>query len=139
MAEEADRRVQRTVNEVVAERFERERPSLGPLPAQRYDTSYLEIRQVGWDAYIDVRGNRYSVPAEWAGQTVTVRIGLDGDRQVYAQERLIARRRLQSAQKGWVTVPEHHAALWEEVHVEQRPLEVYQEAIEWNWPPCYTS
>ena len=132
LAEEADRRVQRTVNEVVAERFARERPYLGTLPAQRYDTSYLEIRQVGWDAYIDVRGNRYSVPAAWAGQTVTVRIGLDGELRVYAQERLIARHRLQSAQKGWVTVPEHHAALWEEVHVEPRPLEVYQEAVEWN-------
>jgi len=132
LAEEADRRLQRTVNEVVAERFERERPHLQPLPARRYDTAYLEIRQVGWDAYIDVRGNRYSVPADLVGQQVTVRIGLDGTLRVFHQEQLVARHRLQSAQQGWVTVPEHHAALWEALHVEQRPLQVYQEAAEWN-------
>ena len=132
LAEEANQRLQRTVNEVVAERFERERPHLQPLPARRYDTAYLEIRQVGWDAYIDVRGNRYSVPAELVGQQVTVRIGLDGSLRVYHQEQLVARHRLQSAQQGWVTVPEHHAALWEALQVEQRPLQVYQEAAEWN-------
>ena len=67
LAEEADLRVQGTVKEVVAERFEREKPELRPLPNVRYDTSYLELRQVAWDGYIDVRGNRYSVPASWSG------------------------------------------------------------------------
>jgi transposase len=78
LAEEADPRVHGTVKEVVAERFAREQPYLGPLPAQRYDTSYRETRQVAWDSFIDVRGNRYSVPAELAGQTVVIRICLDG-------------------------------------------------------------
>ena len=133
LAEEADQRVQGTVKEVVAERFRRERPFLQPLPAQRYDTSYLEIRKVAWDAYIDVRGNRYSVPADLVGQTVTVRIGLDGDLRVYHEARLVAHHRLRAASEGWVTVPEHHAALWAEtLQVEQRPLQVYEEAAAWN-------
>jgi transposase len=72
LAEEADPRVHGTVKEVVLERFERERPSLLPLPAVRYDTSYFEMRKVGWDAYIDVRGNRYSVPDHLCGGTVQV-------------------------------------------------------------------
>jgi len=38
---------------------------------------------VGWDGYIDVRGNRYSVPGELCGKTVTIRIGLDGELLVY--------------------------------------------------------
>jgi transposase len=63
LAEEADQRVHGTVKEVVAERFARERPALGPLPAQRYNTAYHETRHVAWDGYIEVRGNRYSVPA----------------------------------------------------------------------------
>ena len=83
LAEEADQRVHGTVKEVVAERFAREYPLLKALPRQRYDTSYLEYRQVGWDGYIDVRGNRYSVPTELAGQTVSVRIGLDDEMRVY--------------------------------------------------------
>jgi transposase len=55
---EADARLHGTVQEVVAERFRREQPSLAPLPAQRYDTAYYEHRQVSWDSYIEVRGTR---------------------------------------------------------------------------------
>ena len=133
LAEEADRRVHGTVEEVVAERFARERPALGPLPAQRYDTAYHETRLVSWDGYLEVRGNRYSVPAELAGQPVAVRIGLDDTLAVYAGERLVARHTLQSAEKGWVSVPEHHAALWQTtLGVERRPLEVYEEVATWN-------
>jgi transposase len=63
LAEEADRRMHGTVKEIVAERFTRESDTLGPLPVLRYDTSYREQRLVHWDGYIDVKGNRYSVPA----------------------------------------------------------------------------
>jgi len=133
LAEEADPRVHGTVKEVVAERFVRERPALGPLPAQRYHTAYHQTRQVAWDGYIEVRGNRYSVPAELAGQAVTVRLGLDDQLQVYAGERLVAHHSLQAAGQGWVTVPEHHAALWAKtLGVERRPLDVYEEAATWN-------
>jgi transposase len=139
LVEEADPRVHGTVKEVVAERFEREKPALHPLPQQRYDTSYRELRQVAWDGYIDVGGNRYSVPARYAGKTVEVRIGLDGSLRVYnpldlSSDRLpVAAHRLRSAQEGWATVPEHHAALWDSaLQVEQRPLQVYEEVTQWN-------
>jgi transposase len=130
LAEEADPRVHGTVKEVVLERFERERPTLLPLPAVRYDTSYFEMRKVGWDGYIDVRGNRYSVPGNLCGSTVQVRIGLEGSLRVFHGETLIARHLLQSVREGWVTVPEHHADLWQDVlQVEHRPLEAYQEVV----------
>ncbi|NGZ11729.1 MAG: hypothetical protein CV088_20560 [Nitrospira sp. LK70] len=44
--DEADRRCHGTVQEIVAERFAHEAPTLQPLPLQRYDTAYREIRQV---------------------------------------------------------------------------------------------
>jgi transposase len=133
LREEADPRVHGTVREVVAERFRREAPALRPLPPTRYDTSYLELRQVGWDAYVDVRGNRYSVPAQLAGQRVTVRISLDGLLSIHDGDRLVARHRLQPAERGWATVPEHHQALWQRaVRVERRPLEVYDEVARWS-------
>jgi hypothetical protein len=133
LAEEADQRVQETVKEVVWVRFQRELPHLGPLPAQRYDTSYLETRQVSWDGYIDVKGNRYSVPTDLVNQRVRVRIGLDGMLRVYAGESLVATHRLQPAQEGWVTVSEHHAELWRNtLAVAQRPLTVYEEAATWS-------
>jgi hypothetical protein len=128
LAEEADPRLQGTVKEVVSERFEREKPALKPLPRMRYDTSYYELRRVAWDGYIDVRGNRYSVPAGLVGQRVAVRIGLDGLLRVYQAETLVATHTLRSAQEGWSTVAAHHLELWDEaLKVERRSLAVYAE------------
>lgn len=128
LREEADQRCHGTVQEVVAVRFTREVPSLRPLPEQRYDTAYREFRQVSWDAYIDVRGRRYSVPALLAGRTVQIRLTLEDELAVYDGEALMATHRVVSGEPGWVTVPDHHAALWAQtLEVEQRPLAVYEE------------
>jgi transposase len=128
LAEEADPRLHGTVKEVVTERFEREQPTLKPLPKVRYDTSYYDSRRVAWDSYIDVRGNRYSVPAELVGQRVAVRISLDGTLKVYQAETLVATHTLRSQREGWSTVAAHHVELWKEVlKVEQRPLATYEE------------
>jgi transposase len=133
LAEEADQRLQSTVKEVVSVRFQREAPHLQALPAVRYDTSYHEIRQVGWDGYVDVRGNRYSVPGELVGRSVMVHIALDGALSVYQGELLMASHQLRTASQGWVSVPEHHAELWRDtLQVERRPLTVYEEAATWS-------
>lgn len=131
LREEADPRLQGTVKEVVAERFEREKPSLKPLPAARYDTSYLEYRQAAWDGYIEVRGNRYSVPAALAGQRVAVRIGLDGLLRVYQSGTLVASHTLKDRREGWGTLPEHRSEMWKSTlpQVEQRALAVYEEVL----------
>jgi transposase len=132
LRDEADQRVHGTVKEVVRERFEREAPTLRALPAVRYDTSYRETRLVGWDGYIDVRGNRYSVPSELVGKTVAVRISLEGELTVYAGETLVASYRLKPACEGWETTPGHHAALWQALKVEHRPLSRYEEVTSWS-------
>jgi transposase len=137
LAEEADQRLHGTVKEVVAERFEREKPALKPLPRTRYDTSYFETRQAAWDGYIDVRGNRYSVPDALRGQVVSVRIGLDDSLRVYdpanPDQQPLATHTLRSAREGWGTIPQHHAELWQAtLNVEQRSLQVYEEALTWN-------
>ena len=133
LREEADQRLHGTVKEVVSQRFVRELPALTPLPAQPYDTAYREVRHVSWDGYIDVRGNRYSVPSHLTGRVVTVRIGLNDSLRVYDGETLVANHRLRCRGEGWVTVPEHHAELWRAVmQVQQRPLAVYEEVATWN-------
>jgi Integrase core domain/Nucleotidyl transferase len=133
LREEADPRVHGTVHEVVAERFAREAPTLQPLPPRRYDTAYWEPRQVGWDAYVEIRGNRYSVPASLAGRPVQVRITLDGAVAVYDGAQCVAQHQLQAPAQGWVTVPDHHAALWADtLAVERRSLTVYEEVVTWN-------
>jgi transposase len=133
LAAEADPRVHGTVKEVVTERFAREAGQLGPLPTTRFDTSYRMNRLANWDGYIDVRGNRYSVPAEICGRMVTARLGLDGQLAIFAEDRKIAEHRLQSPLEGWVTTPAHHADLWRDVyHVQRRDLSVYEEVIPCN-------
>lgn len=127
LREEADQRLHGTVHEIVAERFLREQPVLKMLPRLRYDTSYLELRLVSWDAYVDVRGNRYSVPSDLVGQRVSVRIGLDDTLRIFHADVLIARHTLRDKHTGWSTVAEHHTALWKSVNVEQRPLSAYEE------------
>jgi transposase len=128
LVEETDGRLHGTVKEVVSKRFGWERPHLGPLPARRFDTSYREHRVVAWDSYIDVRGNRYSVPSELCGKTVAVRITLDDELRVYDDDAIVVTHRLQPREKGWVTVGTHHQKLWEEtLCVERRDLSVYEE------------
>jgi hypothetical protein len=120
------------MGEVVALRFLREAPALRPLPATRYDTSYWELRHVGWDAYVDVRGNRYSVPARLAGQRVTVRIALDDVVSIYDGEELVARHTLRTSRHAWITAPDHHASLWRALQVERRALTEYEEVAPWS-------
>lgn len=132
LREEADQRVHGTVRERVADRFATEAPLLQPLPAMRYDTSYWELRQVAWDAFVDVRGNRYSVPSTLTHRRVSVRIGLDDSFRVFDGETLVVTHRLRPAEEGWVIVPEHHAPLWAAVAVEQRSLQVYEEVSAWS-------
>ena len=131
LREEADLRVQGTVKEIVAERFEREKDHLQPLPTIRYDTSYFEYRQVAWDGYIDVRGNRYSVPAALVGQRVAVRIGLDRLLRVFQADQVVASHTLKSSHEGWSTMREHQSEMWKHTlpSVEQRSLAVYEEVL----------
>jgi hypothetical protein len=126
---EADRRVHGTVKEVVSKRFAREAPTLRALPPSRFETAYHEARKVAWDGYIEVRGNRYSVPGDQVGKLVQIRLSLDGALAVYAADRCVARHRLRPAAAGWVSVPEHHQRLWRQLSVEQRDLGTYQEVI----------
>ena len=130
----ADVRVHGTVKEVVSERFVRERPYLRSLPPWRFDTSYREARRVALDGYVDVRGNRYSVPSHLCGELVFVHIGLEGDFKVYdADTRCVATHRLKPATDGWQTIPEHPLRLWQEtLNVQTRDLGVYEEAGSWN-------
>ncbi|WP_152208724.1 IS21 family transposase [Marinobacter changyiensis] len=128
----AQQRLLRRFRQTPAERFQEEQPQLLPRPQMDFDTRYYDIRHVGWDAYIDVHGNRYSVPAEYCGQRVNIRISLDGELTVYdirGQE--VARHRMTDRKQGWQTVAEHHEPLWLDVMpVQYRSLAVYEEVLQ---------
>lgn len=107
-----------------------EQEHLQPLPDTDFDTSYFDIRHVSWDSYIELGGNRYSVPEALCGQPISIRISLDDELRIYSNEKLVASHRLCSASSGWQTVLEHHATLWQQVsQVEHRPLSAYEELL----------
>ena len=124
----ADQRIHGTVKECIADRFQREAPALQELPRSRFDTSYLETRQVPVDGYINVRGNRYSVPDHQIHKTVRIRIGLDQRLRVFdANDRPVATHLLTKGRNRWLRQEGHHTALFKEVHVETRDLSQYEE------------
>ena len=126
LVEDADRRCHSTVREIVAARFARELPHLADLPRTRFETDYFETRKVAFDGYIDVRGNRYSVPINVVGQVVTIRLSLTGTLRVFHDDKPIATHLLRDPACGWVICPEHHQRLWSQMSVEQRDLAIYE-------------
>lgn len=109
MADVADRRELRQIRQTPEQRFTQEQEHLQPLLGTDFD-----IRHVSWDGYIEVGGNRYSVPESLCGQLVSIRISLDDELRIYSNEQQVASHRLCSAAYGWQTVPEHHAPLWQQ-------------------------
>lgn len=127
---EADHRTLRQFSQTPAERFTQEQHHLLALPAGDFDTSYHDIRQVAWDGYIEVRGNRYSVPENWCGQPVSIRISLDDELRVYGDDVLIATHLLAEKPAGWQSVAAHHRPLWQQTcRVAQRALSDYEELL----------
>lgn len=83
---------------------------------------------MSWDSYIEVRGNRYSVPGSLCGSIVRIRLSLDGRLSIYSGDQKVAEHQLRPAKEGWVTVASHHEELWRQTfRVEQRELSVYEE------------
>jgi transposase len=126
--EVADPRVHGTTGRVVSEMFAEEKDHLLPLPPIPFDTSYAEERIVAWDAFIEVRGNRYAVPDDLCGERVGVRIGLDGTLRVFFADKLVATHIIRPRSQGWGTVPGYHKNLWAAaLNVEKRSLSAYEE------------
>lgn len=72
--EVANRRLHGTTRRIPEEAWEQERSFLIPLPEYRYPACDEELRQIGPDAVVSVRGTPYTVPAHLAHQTVSVRL-----------------------------------------------------------------
>ena len=104
-------RSHRVTGEPPAERLDRERPLLAPLPRVRYDTARREPRRVGRVPLVELDGAHYSVPPELAGQLVEVRLPVQAATlEVRGGGQLLARHALvDPGQTAWD--PAHRAAL----------------------------
>jgi Mu transposase-like protein len=76
-ADVARRRVHGTHGEVVAERAERDRAPLLPLPAEPYLVTERALRVVARDGLFSFEGRRYAVPGARPGERVELVLGAD--------------------------------------------------------------
>lgn len=70
----ANLRIHGTHRQPVHQRFEQEKPFLGPLPAGDYDTSIKVFRKVYKDCLVSYETNRYILPHTVVGKNVMLKI-----------------------------------------------------------------
>ncbi len=77
LANVADVRIVKGLDERPIDRFERERPHLLELPSRPYDTALVVYRGVSPEGYVAYRQNFYSVPWRLIGEDLPVRVTED--------------------------------------------------------------
>lgn len=77
LREDLDRQAERRTGSdpSVAERFERERACLAPLPGTAFEARQKRVVEASSRALVKVDGAEYSVPEEWARSTVLALVG----------------------------------------------------------------
>jgi transposase len=107
--EVANRRVHGTTRKVPDEAFEQERPFLIALPDSRYPAYDEELRKVGPDAVISVRGTPYTIPAHLAHQTVCVHLYAEHFEVVGPKGQVdFSRRYVPDAERGRLVIDPMH-------------------------------
>lgn len=84
-----------------------EKPCLLPLPEEPYDPGVWKITKVAPNYCVTIEGNHYSVPYEYAGQKVDVRVKRDTI-EVFYESVLIASHRKQIGACHQYTILEKH-------------------------------
>ena len=107
--EVANTRVHGTTRRVPDEVWREEREFLIALPESRYPACDEELRQVGPDSVLSIKGTPYTIPARLAHQIVTVRLYSDHF-EVLDKQRQVAftRRYVLPAEKGRLVIDPAH-------------------------------
>jgi hypothetical protein len=105
---EIDHRIHQTLGVTPIDRFEEERDALSPLPPDMWFGAGVLFRKVSWDCLISFDGSRYSVPFQFAGKEVRVKISRGIYVEIYSMSGdLIATHKL-SGKKGSITIDKSH-------------------------------
>jgi transposase len=105
-----DQRVHGTTHEVVATRFERERPHLGSLPRQPFDTAYRIFRKVHKDCTVRFEGNSFVVPHPLVGRSIVLRVK-EHTMRIFDDDRLVVTYEIPSTKGNLVQDKRFYAAL----------------------------
>jgi len=94
----------------VEQRWEVESLTLNPLPNKRFDTAEVYTPQVSSKSLASVKGNYYSVPVSYVGQTIEARVSAQKV-SIYKQGKLIATHGRCYSQHKMITEIDHYLPL----------------------------
>lgn len=116
-----------------AVRLEEERATLLALPQQTFEARRVELAQVDSLSLLRFDSNSYSVPTEYAHQTVTVVGGIDQLR-IVCRDHVIARHVRHWGREHVQFEPQHYLAL-----LERKPgaLDFARPLEHWHLPGCF--
>ena len=117
--EQKEQRVHGTTHEVVAQRFERERPHLGPLPRQPFDTSYRIFRKVYKDCTVRFEGNSFVVPHLLVGKQLVLRVK-DNVMRIHDDDRFVVIYEIPSTKGNLVQDKRFYAAMKKDKEMNRR-------------------
>ena len=108
--EVANVRIHGSTRRKPVELFQTEKPRLKPLPSQPYDVGVIRPARANTQFRVTVDTNTYSVPAEYAGAALTLKLYPDY-LCLYHQDKLIARHVRRYDRHQDVEDPDHPRAL----------------------------
>lgn len=109
-----------------------ELPLLGPLPDHPFISPQSDFRHVSQDCLIAFQRRRYSVPWQYAGKTVWIKLHAGAELEVYSQAGLLlARHTLEQGPRRVIIDNKHYAGLREQ---RQQQKLVLAEAFKVRFP-----
>jgi transposase len=120
----ANVRIHGETREKPVARFEKERPYLNPLPRHRFDIATVSQVRASRQFRVVVDTNRYSVPAEYAGRSLTLKTYPDRI-CLYSDNKLIARHARSYDRHEDIEDPDHPRQLliWRKKAREQKIIQ----------------
>lgn len=110
-------RLHSTTQERPIDRFEHEQALLTQLPATRFISSRESFRHVSIDCLISFNGSRYSVPWQYAGKEVWLRLTRDLGLEIISQQGEVLARHAYNPKKGSInSLKEHYQGLREQAN-----------------------
>lgn len=101
-------RIHGTTQERPVDRLLKEQHLLKSLPETRFISSHECFRKVSQDCLVSFGGSRYSVPWQYAGKSVWVRLSRDRSLEVLAQTGAMLARHPPSSRKGSINIQDEH-------------------------------
>jgi transposase len=121
-------------NRCVAQRFEEEKPFLLPLPPTPFSNIDTWTGKADKFSTIRVDKNRYSVPTEYAGRSLSAVVYVDRVQIFYGGKRIAGHRRVFGNNK-WQLDPLHYLDL---IYRRPQAFDSARPIRQWrpHWPPC---